>query len=813
MRRSPLAPQRVVVIAPGSHTTRIGLASSAECIDVRSVVAWRSAQAPSSAAAPEAWAGPAVTEKDALAHVRALQTTLSEWRRNDALYPDDAIETALTTASAGTAAISLSDDGLQQPTPLPPAAQACVVGDEALRLSPLAPFALVWPFEQGFVRHSDARSPSLSLASVEALFRHAVSRLGIDGAALASYAVCLVVPTLHRRRDTVALVDVLLRQLGFAEAFVNCEAMCAAMGAGRDTACVIDIGHQRTTVACVYEGVVQPESRYQLPFGSQGVASALLRFLVADDEQLGNMFGARQLSAQRLRDVALVERLRDRLCHVDVRAPPSVVHRTIAIRALDFDSSGAALVREFALDRVLSDSFLLSALTLFVPGALNCSSPLPSAVALFADDWVSDDTYSQQWLRAVDNVEVVELRAGRVAPKGYVPRSNAAAASSALQQQQQKQVSGQVGEAGFIAVVVETATVSRPALFASSVLDKVSTLAVGSEASLSPNELAAFYCAGGRVQPAPDGAEPPLDNGKLVWTSSFHALFIAATEVAHVLGEVVSPSSVQKYMIELGGPVLIKTQVSSHQQKWRKDMSNARSRRDRSDTLEYELSLSVATAPKTPVKRGFASARSTSEADNGADNNGADNNADDDDTGPPPLQAIASPPPSAPSSSSKRRRTGDADASKATIDAAEEPDAAPVASILPLQTARAEAKLQATAAVPLDEAVLRSVLSLEWASISLRQQLMNNMVVVGGGAMIGGLQQLLEAKLISHPDVPAESVATVSYLNTHGTPLAATWRGAALMAWQPSARKMYVTRDEWRKYGTGVLRERAPFQW
>lgn len=44
------------------------------------------------------------------------------------------------------------------------------------------------------------------------------------------------------------------------------ESVTAAIGAGLTTACVVDVGHEKTVVSCVEDGIAIPGSRYSLPF-------------------------------------------------------------------------------------------------------------------------------------------------------------------------------------------------------------------------------------------------------------------------------------------------------------------------------------------------------------------------------------------------------------------------------------------------------------------------------------------------------------------------------------------------------------------
>jgi actin-related protein len=49
------------------------------------------------------------------------------------------------------------------------------------------------------------------------------------------------------------------------------ESVAAAYGSGTETACVVDVGHQTTSVCCVENGFQIPESRLNFPCGSDDI--------------------------------------------------------------------------------------------------------------------------------------------------------------------------------------------------------------------------------------------------------------------------------------------------------------------------------------------------------------------------------------------------------------------------------------------------------------------------------------------------------------------------------------------------------------
>uniref|UniRef100_A0A0X3P4Z1 Uncharacterized protein n=1 Tax=Schistocephalus solidus TaxID=70667 RepID=A0A0X3P4Z1_SCHSO len=75
------------------------------------------------------------------------------------------------------------------------------------------------------------------------------------------------------------MTGMLLTNLKFARVVVQQASACATYGVGLPTACVVDIGSQKTSVACVDEGVSLPEVRVTLPIGFSDCLFTFFNFL------------------------------------------------------------------------------------------------------------------------------------------------------------------------------------------------------------------------------------------------------------------------------------------------------------------------------------------------------------------------------------------------------------------------------------------------------------------------------------------------------------------------------------------------------
>ena len=75
------------------------------------------------------------------------------------------------------------------------------------------------------------------------------------------YRAVLLVPDVFRHHHLKLFMDLLLSRLGFGAAFLHQESVCATFGSGIASACVVDVGDQKTSVTCVEDGISYKETR------------------------------------------------------------------------------------------------------------------------------------------------------------------------------------------------------------------------------------------------------------------------------------------------------------------------------------------------------------------------------------------------------------------------------------------------------------------------------------------------------------------------------------------------------------------------
>ncbi|KAJ7180728.1 hypothetical protein C8R46DRAFT_1070410 [Mycena filopes] len=187
-----------------------------------------------------------------------------------------------------------------------------LVGEKALRLaSPQeSGYAVRWPIRgSNFNTRDYGSSVQTILADVQAVIEHTLrDRLGIKPREYKEYSVVLVIPDLYDRPYLREFANLLLVTMGFKQLCAQQESLAAAYGAGLSNACVVDIGAVKTSVSCVDEGLIIPETRLNLNMGGDDITEFLYVLL----ERIN--FPYRDIDLARWYDWSVIEDLKARLC-------------------------------------------------------------------------------------------------------------------------------------------------------------------------------------------------------------------------------------------------------------------------------------------------------------------------------------------------------------------------------------------------------------------------------------------------------------------------------------------------------------------
>ena len=101
-------------------------------------------------------------------------------------------------------------------------------------------------------------------------------------------------------------------ELGFCAVICHVESVLTTFGAGLQSACVVDIGHQTASVCCVDDGVSLPQTRIRLGYGGTDIMHCL-HWLLHQIE-----FPYRDCDLASAVDAAAMRELSERICHTNL---------------------------------------------------------------------------------------------------------------------------------------------------------------------------------------------------------------------------------------------------------------------------------------------------------------------------------------------------------------------------------------------------------------------------------------------------------------------------------------------------------------
>ncbi|KAF7658267.1 hypothetical protein LDENG_00014980 [Lucifuga dentata] len=189
-----------------------------------------------------------------------------------------------------------------------------LVGEEALYVNPSDCYDVRWPVVRGQLNVHAAPGGSLTavLSDLETIWSHVIQKhLEIPLKDLKYYRCILLVPDIYNRQHIKEMVNMLLLNMGFSAIIVHQESVCATFGSGLSSACVVDVGDQKTSLCCVEDGVSHRNSRLCLAYGGSDVTRTFFRLL----QRAGFPYRECQLS-NRL-DCQLLQHLKETFCHLD----------------------------------------------------------------------------------------------------------------------------------------------------------------------------------------------------------------------------------------------------------------------------------------------------------------------------------------------------------------------------------------------------------------------------------------------------------------------------------------------------------------
>uniref|UniRef100_G3WUL6 Actin-related protein 8 n=1 Tax=Sarcophilus harrisii TaxID=9305 RepID=G3WUL6_SARHA len=189
-----------------------------------------------------------------------------------------------------------------------------LIGEEALYVNPLDCYNIHWPIRRGQLNIHPGPGGSLTavLADLEAIWSHVIQKyLEIPLKDLKYYRCILLIPDIYNKQHVKEMVNMTLMKMGFSGIVVHQESVCATFGSGLGSACIVDVGDQKTSVCCVEDGVSHRNTRLCLAYGGSDVSRCFYWLM----QRAG--FPYRDCQLTNKMDCLLLQHLKETFCHLD----------------------------------------------------------------------------------------------------------------------------------------------------------------------------------------------------------------------------------------------------------------------------------------------------------------------------------------------------------------------------------------------------------------------------------------------------------------------------------------------------------------
>ncbi|KAJ1666463.1 actin-like protein arp8 [Coemansia sp. RSA 1813] len=188
-----------------------------------------------------------------------------------------------------------------------------LIGEKVLHIADADDFIIRYPIRNGYLNVEDYEGIEEVLGDIETIWTTAIqTELGINRRDLKAFGAVLVIPDLYNRVEVIALAEVLLRRMGFQYLLVQQSSTLVTYGAGFSTACVVDVGAQKTSIACIEDGFCYQESRVNVMYGADDITRFLYHLFMS------SKFPYREASLGRMYDWHLLNGLRERYCTMNL---------------------------------------------------------------------------------------------------------------------------------------------------------------------------------------------------------------------------------------------------------------------------------------------------------------------------------------------------------------------------------------------------------------------------------------------------------------------------------------------------------------
>ncbi|OAX79748.1 hypothetical protein ACJ72_05930 [Emergomyces africanus] len=247
----------------------------------------------------------------------------------------------------------------------PTQAPEYLTGEAALRIPDYSNprYKLFWPIRHGWLNERDYDNKTLLFLDIALILEEAMkSQLNLTRKKdWGQYSCVFVIPDLYERAYVIQILEMLMREFGFARACFVQESLAGTFGAGYTSACVVDIGAQKTSICCVEEGMCIESSRVNLKYGGADVTETFIKMMLFDH------FPYEEINLNRRYDFLLAEELKRKVCTMN--------ESNVSVQVFDFHLRASGQdTRKYTFKAY--DEVILAPMGLFQPEIFDVSHKL-----------------------------------------------------------------------------------------------------------------------------------------------------------------------------------------------------------------------------------------------------------------------------------------------------------------------------------------------------------------------------------------------------------------------------------------------------
>ncbi|KAH6654568.1 hypothetical protein BKA67DRAFT_592643 [Truncatella angustata] len=171
-------------------------------------------------------------------------------------------------------------------------------------------FKLWWPIQHGWLNEDEYATAEHLYDDFETLLDKAIRQeLGLTkNSTWKEYSCVFVIPDLYDKRYVEAVLKSCMTWFEFKRICFIQESIAGSFGAGYTQACVVDVGAQKTSIACVEDGLMIEDSRINMKYGGYDVTETFIKMMLYDQ------FPYQEINLRRRYDFLLAEELKMKHC-------------------------------------------------------------------------------------------------------------------------------------------------------------------------------------------------------------------------------------------------------------------------------------------------------------------------------------------------------------------------------------------------------------------------------------------------------------------------------------------------------------------